>query len=77
MEKVYRIDYTVPNIGDNRIFSIFTKAENLTLAKHQVSKMEYTGWNILKIEQDTDANYWKWLVWEYEPNKFENARYVN
>lgn len=73
--KTYRID--IANRSDGRIISIFIHAESMALAKHQASKLPYVDIDIIKVEQDTEDNYKKWLVWEYEPNKFENARYVN
>ena len=66
--KVFRVDYTVPEQDPDRVMSIFTKAENMTLAKHKISNLPYCGWVIKKIEQDTEKNYEKWMNWEYEPN---------
>ena len=68
MGKIFRVDYTVPEVDDKRLLHIFMQADNLTLAKHIVNNMPYFGWQVKKIEQDTEANYEKWVNWKYEPN---------
>lgn len=73
--KVYRID--MADNSNGRISSMFIHAESLTLAKYKASNLHYADISVIKVEQDTEENYKKWLVWEYGPNKFENARYVN
>ena len=61
MSKVYRIDYKVPEVTDEKISSIFTKADSLGIARKKTEQMPF-WWVVVRIEQDTEENYEKWLM---------------